>query len=48
MIRFAVVLALVACGPGVKGGPSMNNKINSGDEIEKPKSEIVSSKILER
>lgn len=48
MIRFAVVLALVACGPGVKGGPSMNNKINSGAELEQPKSPIVSTKILER
>lgn len=53
MIRFAVLLAatfavLGACGPGVKGGPSMNNKINGGGELEVPKSPIVSSSILER
>jgi hypothetical protein len=48
MIRFALLLALVACGPGAKGGPSMNNKINSGADIEAPKSPVVSAKILER
>ena len=48
MIRFALLLALVACGPGAKGGPSMNNKISSGAELETPKSPVVSTKILER
>ena len=46
MIRFVLVLALVACGPGSKGGPSMNNKINSGEEVEKPLSPVVSADIL--
>jgi hypothetical protein len=48
MIRFALLLALVACGPGAKGGPSMNNKINGGGEIEKPVSPVVSSSVLAR
>lgn len=49
MIRFALILALVACGPGIKGGgPSMNNKIGGGGDIEKPKSEVVSADILAR
>lgn len=48
MIRFALLLGLIACGPGAKGGPSMNNKINSGGELETPKSPVVSAKILER
>jgi len=50
MIRFAVLLGLlVACGPGVKGGgPSMNNKMGGGGEIEKPVSPVVSSSILAR
>lgn len=47
MIRLAVVLALTAaCGPGVKGGPSMNNKMSG--EPEKPVSPVVSSSILAR
>jgi hypothetical protein len=45
MIRLAVMLALVACGPGVKGGPSMNNKIG-GEQPEPPPSPVVSSDIL--
>jgi PPIC-type PPIASE domain len=48
MIRFALLLALVACGPGARGGPSMNNKVNNGTEVEAPKSPVVSAKILER
>jgi hypothetical protein len=50
MIRFVLVLvaALVACGPGIKGGgPSMNNKIG-GAEVEPPKSEVISADILAR
>ncbi len=48
MIRFVLLLALVACGPGAKGGPSMNNKINSGSELEPPPSPVVSANILEK
>jgi PPIC-type PPIASE domain len=48
MIRLAAVAVafVVACGPGVKGGPSMNNKINRGDDVEKPSSPVVSADIL--
>ncbi|MBA3503535.1 MAG: peptidyl-prolyl cis-trans isomerase [Myxococcota bacterium] len=47
MIRLAALALalLVACGPGVKGGPSMNNKIG-GEEPEKPTSPVVSASIL--
>ena len=48
MIRFVVLAVLVACGPGVKGGPTMNNKINNGAEVEAPKSPVVSADILAR
>src|SRR5215203_4248045 len=48
MIRFALLFALVACGPGAKGGPSMNNKISSGGELEKPVSPVVSASVLAR
>src|SRR5690242_9991249 len=48
MIRFVFLVALVACGPGIKGGgPSMNNKMGGG-EIEQPKSEVVSADIMAR
>jgi parvulin-like peptidyl-prolyl isomerase len=44
---FALILA-AACGPGVKGGPSMNNKIGA-QPYEAPKSEaVVSADILAR
>jgi parvulin-like peptidyl-prolyl isomerase len=43
----ALALLLVACGPGAKGGPSMNNKM--GVELPPPPpSPVVSQKILER
>ncbi len=48
MIRCVVLAFLVACGPGVKGGPTMNNKIGGGDEVEAPKSAVVSADILAR
>ncbi|HLL22270.1 MAG TPA: peptidylprolyl isomerase [Kofleriaceae bacterium] len=50
MIRLALLLlALVACGPGVKGGgPTMNNKIGGGGDIEQPVSPVVSKDILAR
>jgi hypothetical protein len=33
-MRFLVTLAflLVACGPGIKGGPTMNNRVGQGDD----------------
>jgi hypothetical protein len=49
MIRLGLLLTLaVACGPGVPGGPTMNNKIGGANEITPPASPVVSSKILER
>jgi foldase protein PrsA len=44
----ALVVLLAACGPGVKGGPSMNNKIGV-QPYEAPKSTtVVSEDILAR
>src|SRR5690606_20409601 len=36
-----------ACGPGAKGGPSMNNKMGA-QTFQAPKSDVVSWDILER
>ena len=49
MVRLALVLALtvVACGPGSKGGPSMNNRINGPEPVAQG-SEVVSGDILAR
>lgn len=44
----ALALLLVACGPGAKGGPSMNNKIGTANELPPPMSPVVSKDILER
>lgn len=47
-IVFTVAVVLLgACGPGAKGGPSMNNKIGA-QSYEAPKSSVVSWDILER
>ncbi len=43
----AIVLLLAACGPGAKGGPSMNNKIGAA-AYEAPTSSVVSADILAR
>lgn len=40
-------LLLVACGPGAKGGPSMNNKVGA-QPFEAPQSSVVSADILAR
>lgn len=47
MKRLVFVLALAACGPGVKGGPTMNNKIGA-QQYKAPTSSVVSEDILER
>jgi hypothetical protein len=51
MVRLACVLVLAlaaaACGPGVKGGPTMNNKITP-QPFEAPSSSVVSANILAR
>jgi parvulin-like peptidyl-prolyl isomerase len=48
MIRLALVLALVACGPGSRGGPSMNNRMNAGAGPVAQSSDVVSGDILAR
>ncbi|MBA3392820.1 MAG: peptidylprolyl isomerase [Deltaproteobacteria bacterium] len=50
MVRSLIVIALLwlpACGPGAKGGPSMNNKIG-GPEVGPPVSPVVSADIMAR
>lgn len=49
MHRFGFVLALVvaACGPGAKGGPSMNNRIGP-QAYQAPASPVISQDILAR
>src|SRR6188768_4152963 len=48
MKRVALLFLLVACGPGVKGGPTMNNKIGS-QPYQAPKSaSVLSEDILAR
>lgn len=46
-IVLALVMGAAACGPGAKGGPSMNNKVGP-QPYEAPKSPAVSWDILER
>ena len=49
MVRLALAFAvlLLACGPGSKGGPSMNNKMNGPEPVAQG-SEVVSGDILAR
>src|SRR6185436_8915872 len=49
MVRFALVLALtlLACGPGSKGGPAMNNRMNQPAPVAQG-SDVISSDILAR
>src|SRR5262245_34233693 len=47
MIRFVLALVLVACGPGSKGGPAMNNRMSSPDPVAQG-SEVASGDILAR
>src|SRR6476660_2989 len=49
MVRFALVLALtlLACGPGSKGGPAMNNRMNQSAPVAQG-SDVVSADILAR
>ena len=48
MIRLVAVLALLAsCGPGSKGGPSMNNRMTQPDPVGQS-SDVVSTDILNR
>ena len=48
MIRaLLLVLVVVACGPGSRGGPAMNNRMNQPDTTAQS-SEVVSADILAR
>src|SRR6185503_5336489 len=49
MVRLALVLALfvIACGPGSKGGPAMNNRMNAPEPVAQG-SDVVSEDILAR
>jgi peptidyl-prolyl cis-trans isomerase D len=47
MLRLALVLLLVACGPGSKGGPAMNNRMNGPAPVAQS-SDVVSGDILAR
>lgn len=47
MLRVVIVLLLVACGPGSKGGPAMNNRMNGPEPVAQG-SEVVSGDILAR
>jgi hypothetical protein len=47
MLRLLLLLAVVACGPGAPGGPTINNKMGGGD-LDPPVSNVVSKDILQR
>ena len=47
MLRLALVLVFVACGPGSKGGPTMNNRMNAPEPVAQG-SDVVSGDILAR
>lgn len=47
MIRVVLLFALVACGPGSRGGPNMNNRMNAPAPVAQS-SEVVSADILAR
>jgi len=50
LITVALGFALGACGPGVAGGPTMNNKIGGGGpkDLDGAQSAVVSQDILDR
>ena len=45
--RLVLVIALAACGPGAKGGPSMNNHLNQ-PEATPQSSDVISADIMAR
>jgi parvulin-like peptidyl-prolyl isomerase len=47
MIRLALVAMLAACGPGMKGGPTMNSHMTTPEPTAQA-SDVVSSDILAR
>lgn len=48
MKSLALALLLVACGPGVKGGPTMNNKIGAQPYDAPQSTNVISEDILAR
>ncbi len=46
VVALLVCTGLAACGPGIAGGPTLNNKVNADDEAPQP--EIQSNDILAR
>ena len=54
MKRFAIALlvaasvSICACGPGSKGGPTINSKLGGDTDLPPPMSPVVSRDILER
>jgi peptidyl-prolyl cis-trans isomerase D len=47
MLRLAFALLLVACGPGSRGGPAMNNRMNGPEPVAQG-SDVISADILAR
>lgn len=47
MIRLALIVLLVACGPGSRGGPNMNNRMGGPDPVAQS-SDVVSADLLAR
>jgi peptidyl-prolyl cis-trans isomerase D len=47
MTRLLLALALVACGPGSRGGPAMNNRMNGPEPVAQG-SDVISADILAR
>jgi peptidyl-prolyl cis-trans isomerase D len=48
MRRLLVLVALSACGPGIKGGPTMNNSLSGPEPGSAPTSDVISADILAR
>ena len=46
-LRYVLVVVLLACGPGSKGGPAMNNRMNGSAPVAQG-SDVVSGDILSR
>ena len=47
MLRLALLVILMACGPGSKGGPTMNNRMSGPDPVAQG-SDVASGDILAR
>lgn len=47
MTRLLLLLVLVACGPGSRGGPAMNNRMNGPEPVAQG-SDVISADILAR